>query len=94
MGRVGSRYDNAAAESWFALLKAEIGTTLRESREAARADVFRYVEVEYNRSRLRRHPDYGYVTPIETRSCSGRTSLQQRKHPLPNSRGNFILLAP
>ncbi|MEU9547361.1 IS3 family transposase, partial [Streptomyces mirabilis] len=59
---------NAAAESWFAILKAEIGTTTWETREAARADVFRYVEVEYNRSRLRRHPDYGYVTPLETRS--------------------------
>ncbi|MET8412852.1 IS3 family transposase, partial [Streptomyces sp. NPDC005195] len=63
--RVGSCYDNAAAESWFAILKAEIGTTVWETREAARADVFRYVEVEYNRSR---HPDYGYVTPLETRS--------------------------
>ncbi|MBW5249270.1 IS3 family transposase [Streptomyces sp. P01-B04] len=68
MGRVGSCYDNAAAESWFALLRAEIGTTVWETREAARSDVFRYVEVEYKRSRLRRHPDYGYVTPLETRS--------------------------
>ena len=68
MGRVGSCYDNAAAESWFALFQAEIGTTVWETREAARADVFRYIEVEYNRNRLRRYPDHGYVTPLETRS--------------------------
>ncbi|MET7544123.1 IS3 family transposase [Streptomyces sp. NPDC005507] len=67
MGRTGSCYDNAAAESFFGLLKAEIGTTVWESHEAARADVFRFVEVEYNRTRLRKHPKYGYVTPIETR---------------------------
>ncbi|MCX5441372.1 IS3 family transposase [Streptomyces sp. NBC_00063] len=68
MGRVGSCYDNAAAESWFAVLKAEIGATVWAPREAARADVFYYIEVEYNRSRLRRHPEYGYVAPLETRT--------------------------
>ncbi|MCX4458584.1 IS3 family transposase [Streptomyces sp. NBC_01728] len=67
MGRTGSCYDNAAAESFFGLLKAEIGTTVWESHEAARADVFRFIEIEYNRTRLRKHPVYGYVTPIETR---------------------------
>ncbi|MFE0454244.1 hypothetical protein ACFW2D_23760 [Streptomyces sp. NPDC058914] len=61
-------YDNAVTESWFAVLKAEIGTTVWEAPEAARADVFRYIEIEYNRSRLRRHPEYGYVTPLETRT--------------------------
>ncbi|MER7960292.1 IS3 family transposase [Streptomyces sp. NPDC096030] len=68
MGRTGSCYDNAAAESFFGLLKAEIGTTVWESHEAARADVFHFIEVEYNRTRLRKHPEYGYVTPLETRA--------------------------
>ncbi|MGW5277701.1 IS3 family transposase [Streptomyces sp. NPDC004044] len=68
MGRTGICYDNAAAESFFGLLKAEIGTTVWESREAARADVFRFIEVEYNRTRLRKHPEFGYLTPLETRA--------------------------
>jgi putative transposase len=68
MGRTGICYDNAAAESFFGLLKAEIGTTIWESREAARADVFRFIEVEYNRTRLRKHPEFGYLTPLETRA--------------------------
>jgi transposase InsO family protein len=72
MGRTGSCYDNAAAESFFGLLKAEIGTTVWESHEAARADVFRFIEVEYNRTRLRKHPVYGYVTPIETRALTAQ----------------------
>lgn len=68
MGRTGICYDNAAAESFFGLLKAEIGTTVWESRAAARADVFRFIEVEYNRTRLRKHPEFGYLTPLETRA--------------------------
>ncbi|MEV5646399.1 integrase core domain-containing protein [Streptomyces flaveolus] len=52
MGRTGSCYDNAAAESFFGLLKAEIGTTVWETHDQARADVFHFIEVEYNRTRL------------------------------------------
>jgi hypothetical protein len=38
------------------------------SHEAARADVFCFIEVEYNRTRLRKHPEFGYLTPLETRT--------------------------
>ncbi|MFJ1550109.1 transposase [Streptomyces sp. NPDC088246] len=68
MGRTGIFCDIATAESFFGLLKAEIGTTVRESHKAAHADVFRFIEVEYNRTRLRRHPEFGYLTPLETRA--------------------------
>lgn len=83
MGRTGSCYDNAAAESFFGLLKAEIGTTVWESHDAARADVFRFIEVEYNRTRLRKHPVYGYVTPIGTRALASLArSTRRSSHPV------------
>lgn len=67
MGRTGSCYDNAAAESFFALLKAEIGTRRWPDRTTARAEIFAFIETFYNRKRLRRHPVWGYLTPLETR---------------------------
>jgi transposase InsO family protein len=67
MGRTGSCFDNAAAESFFALLKEEIGTRCWPDRSSARADIFAFVETFYNRQRLRRHPRWGYLTPLETR---------------------------
>ncbi|MFD8707698.1 IS3 family transposase [Kitasatospora sp. NPDC059648] len=95
MGRTGICYDSAAAESFFGLLKAEIGTTVWESREAARADVFRFIEVEYNRTRLRKHPEFGHLTPLETRA-----RLQHDFTPrsvstrCPRSGGNFTRPLP
>lgn len=66
-GRTGSCYDNAAAESFWAVLKAEIGTRTWPDRTTARAAVFSFIETFYNRRRLRKHPDWGYLTPHETR---------------------------
>lgn len=66
MGRVGSCYDNAAAESFFATLKAEIGTRVWATRDQARRDVFAYLAY-YNRNRL--HSTLKYQTPHETRAC-------------------------
>jgi transposase InsO family protein len=64
MGRTGSCFDNAAAESFFATLKTEIGTKVWPTRAAARAAVFDYL-IYYNRHRL--HSTLGYRTPHETR---------------------------
>ncbi|MEU5598429.1 hypothetical protein [Streptomyces sp. NPDC020298] len=44
MGRTGSCYDNAAAESFFALLKAEIGTRHWPDRITARAEIFTFID--------------------------------------------------
>jgi transposase InsO family protein len=67
MGRTGSCYDNAAAESFFAVLKEEIGTRIWADRASARAEIFTFIETFYNRRRLRKHPMWGYLTPLETR---------------------------
>jgi transposase InsO family protein len=67
MGRTGSCYDNATAESFFALLKEEIGTRTWPNRATARAEIFAFIETSYNRQRLRKHPVWGYLTPLEIR---------------------------
>lgn len=66
-GRTGSCFDNAAAESFWALLKEEIGTRTWPDRAIARAEVFTFIETFYNRRRLRKHKIFGYLTPAETR---------------------------
>ncbi|QYX78911.1 DDE-type integrase/transposase/recombinase [Streptomyces akebiae] len=66
-GRTGSCFDNAAAESFWALLKEEIGTRTWPERATARAEVFNFIETFYNRRRLRKHKIFGYLTPAETR---------------------------
>lgn len=64
MSRSGNVWDNAAMESFFSSLKTErtAGKTYR-TRDAARADVFDYIERFYNPSR--RHSANGYMSPID-----------------------------
>ncbi|MCX2924458.1 IS3 family transposase [Streptomyces sp. NEAU-W12] len=67
MGRTGPCFDNAAAESFFTVLKEEIGTRRRPDRAAARAEIFAFIETFRNRRRLRKHPHRGCLTPPEIR---------------------------
>ncbi len=63
MSKKGDCWDNAVAESFFATLKTELVASADwPTREAARAAVFEYVEIWYNRRRL--HSSLGYVTPM------------------------------
>lgn len=66
MGRVGSCFDNAVAESFFASLKAEIGSRVWATRAEARQAVFAYITY-YNHSRL--HSTLQHRTPYEARLC-------------------------
>ncbi|MEU2801637.1 IS3 family transposase [Streptomyces sp. NPDC006995] len=62
----GSCFDDAAAESFWVVLKEEIGTRFWPDRATARADIFDFIET-CNRRRLRKHIHWGYLTPHETR---------------------------
>ena len=64
MSSTGNCYDNAVAESFFGLLKRErVNRTRYRTREEARADVFEYIEIFYNRKR--RHGYLGNISPVE-----------------------------
>ncbi|MCX7420857.1 MAG: IS3 family transposase [Planctomycetia bacterium] len=64
MSRRGDCWDNAPAESFFATLKKElVHHEVYETRTEARASLFEYIEVFYNRQRL--HSSLGYVSPAD-----------------------------
>jgi putative transposase len=70
MSRSGNVWDNAVMESFFSTLKTE--RTNRHhypTRNAARADVFDYIERFYNP--LRRHSTLGNVSPIAYERVAG-----------------------
>src|SRR4051794_33702552 len=64
MSRRANCWDNAPMESFFASLKKElVHDADYATREEARASLFEYIEVFYNR--VRRHSALGYKSPIE-----------------------------
>ena len=64
MSSTGNCYDNAVVESFFGVLKRERVIRVRyRNREEARADLFQYIEVFYNRKR--RHGYLGNISPVD-----------------------------
>ena len=64
MSGKGNCYDNAVKESFFHTLKTELCDHVQyRTRVQARASVFEYIEVFYNRQRL--HSTLGYCSPTE-----------------------------
>lgn len=63
MSRRGNCHDNAVAESFFQLLKRErIRRRTYLTREAARQDMFEYIEMFYNPRR--KHTNNGMLSPV------------------------------
>lgn len=69
MSRRGNCWDNAVAESFFSSLKKErIRKRIYKTRDLARADVFEYIEMFYNRER--RHSHLGGISPEQFEQAS------------------------
>ena len=71
MSAPGCPYDNSCMESFFAILKKELIYRKKYATiDDVKTDVFRYIELFYNRKRL--HSSLGYMSPVEYRlkNCS------------------------
>jgi putative transposase len=67
MSRRANCWDNAPMESFFASLKKElVHHEDYQTREEAKASIFEYIEVFYNRQR--RHSTLGFKSPVEYES--------------------------
>ena len=64
MSRKGNAYDNAVVESFFSNLKNElVHHRTFATRDQARAEIFDYIEVFYNRQRA--HATLQYMSPVD-----------------------------
>ncbi len=69
MSRKGNCYDNAMVESFFGTFKTELVYQRHyATRAEARADIFEYIEVFYNR--IRCHSALGYKSPVRFEALS------------------------
>lgn len=67
MSRKGNCFDNALMESFWATLKTECFNNFRDgypvTRQEAKARIFAYIVVFYNRKR--QHSTLGYISPAQ-----------------------------
>jgi transposase InsO family protein len=64
MSRKGDCWDNAVAESFFHILKAELTNHYQfNNQKEAKNVIFEYIEVFYNRIRI--HSANNYLAPVE-----------------------------
>lgn len=69
MSRKGECHDNAVAESFFHTLKTELVYDKKyATRSEAKQDIFKYIELFYNRKRLHSYLDY--QAPLEYEKMS------------------------
>ena len=64
VSRPGNPYDNAVSESFFKTLKRELVNGRNyQTRQEAQQDIFKYIELYYNPTRI--HSTLGYMSPLE-----------------------------
>lgn len=74
MSRPGCPYDNSCVESFFATLKKEcVYRRTYVTMNEVKADLFRYIELFYNRKRM--HSVLGYMSPVEYRLKYDETNV-------------------
>jgi transposase InsO family protein len=72
MSGVGQCWDNAPMESFFGRMKCEVEEAgMFATRDRARAALFEYLEVFYNR--VRRHSSLGFLSPVEFERARNQT---------------------
>ena len=82
VGRTGTCYDNALAESFFGALKTEyIHHQQFATRAEAKTGIAEYIEVFYNRQRI--HSGIGYHTPQHTENEYWKQ--KNKLHPCPEN---------
>ena len=64
MSRKGNCYDNAITETFFHTLKVELVYQKQfATRQEAEMEIFKYIEIFYNRQRL--HSSLNYLSPVD-----------------------------